>query len=234
MEHRHVTATAYVLIATLFLVASHRTGAAEPEATEPAAGQAPVHALTPAKLEAIRSVGRNVLMAKKLGPESTTDQDQIATLRKAVDDLIAAQFDPAHRSAITVQGQVSAQAQAQRSRAASLRREAHTRAQDVTARLRRRADTLDQRAEARATDAHSGGLPIGAQRARTFARLSERLDTALAAPEAERLGQLRQLRAQLRTAQGGLVDAPRSRGTPTLQAMPAGFDPAKHMGAAGQ
>ena len=76
-------------------------------------------------------------------------------------------------------------------------------------------------------DTRSAGLPVGAQRARLFERWAQQLDAALADGNPDGPAQLRALQAQLQSRQRGLSEAPLTHGTPTLQAMPAGFVPAE-------
>ena len=90
-------------------------------------------------------------------------------------------------------------------------------------------------AQARGTpeaDTRSAGLPIGEQRARLFERWASKLDAALSEGNKDRIGQLRELRDQLRATKGSLSETPVTHGTPTLQAMPAGYVPSKNNDAA--
>lgn len=186
------------------------------------------HALSPAQLTAIRSIGRNVLAAKKSGTEDGADVAQLISLRASLDQLIAADLDLGNRMPITVQGQENGEQSKMRKRIADLREAARADARAVAVQLRHRGELKAARAHATpAKDTRSAGLPIGVQRAYLFERWAQKLDAALAEDNADRLGQLRVLREQLRVTRGSLSDAPITHSTPTLQAMPAGFVPPK-------
>lgn len=184
--------------------------------------------LSAAHIHSIRAIGRGILAAKKTGTEDATDAEQVERLRVALARLIAADFDPQARGPISVQGHESnAQRSARKAAAdlrAAVRADAHTLASRLHAHSRRKAAY----ARSATDDTRSGGLRIGAQRARLFERWADQLDAALAEGTKDRMGQLLALRAQVRSTHGGLTSAPLSRGTPTLQAMPAGYASSDH------
>lgn len=219
---RFKTFVVLVMLATAAHAAEHHA----PQ--QVAASAATPHALAPAQLNAIRAVGRGVLAAKKSGTEDATDAEQVARLRASLDRLIAADLDPRNRSPITVQGHESGEQRRARQAVVELRAAARADARALAARLHTHGQRQAARARTASEDTRSAGMRIGAQRARLFERWADQLDTALADGATDRLGRLRVLREQLRQTQGGLSDAPLTHGTPTLQAMPAGFVPSDH------
>ena len=183
------------------------------------------------QLYAIRGISRNVLAAKKSGAEDGADAAQLASLRASLDALIAADLDPGNRTPITVQGQESGEQRSVREKVASLRMAARADAGAMAAQLRRRGEIKAAHARSQPEqDTRSAGLPIGEQRAHLFERWAKKLDAALAEDNAHRATELRALREQLRATHGSVNETPLSYGTPTLQAMPAGFVPQKHDG----
>lgn len=232
-NHRHKTLAALLALLSLSALPAQAAERAM-RAPAAAAGEAVPRALTPAQLTAVRAVGRGVLAAKKSGSEDSADAAQLASLRASLDALIAADLDPRNRMPITVQGQEESGAQrTAREKAASLRESARADARALAAQLRSRGELKAAHARSQpAQDTRSAGLPIGAQRARLFERWAQKLDAALADGNEDRIGRLRELRVQLRATKGGMTEAPLTRDTPTLQAMPAGFVPPKNSGAA--
>ncbi len=182
----------------------------------------PAAHLSPERLAAIRGIGRNVLAAKKSGVEDDADAAQLARLRASLDALIAADLDPKNRTPITVQGQETGEQRKGRERVVALRESTRADARTLATQLRGTPEA----------DTRSAGLPIGAQRARLFDRWAQELDTALAEGNEERAGQLRELRNRLRATKGSVNPAPLVHGTPTLQAMPAGYLSPRNDGAA--
>lgn len=207
--------------------------AAERAPQASAAATSEARALNPAQLTAIRGISRNVLAAKKSGVEDSADTAQLVSLRASLDALIAADLDPRNHTPITVQGQESGEQRRAREKIANLRESVRADARALAAQLRQRGEV--KAAHARSTpeaDTRSAGLPIGEQRARLFERWASKLDAVLAEGNEDRVGQLRELRDQLRASKGSVNDAPLAHGTPTLQAMPAGYVPAKNDGTA--
>lgn len=230
MNSYHTPALA-ALLASLCLALPVQ--AADRAAQAPGAAASEARALTPAQLTAIRGVSRNVLAAKKSGQEDSADASQLASLRASLDALIAADLDPKNRAPITVQGQESNEQRKTREKFATLRDSTRSDARALAAQLRSRSEI--KAAQARSTpeaDTRSSGLPIGEQRARLFERWASKLDAALAEGNEDRAGQLRELRDQLRATKGSVSEAPVTHGTPTLQAMPAGYVPPKNNDAA--
>ncbi|MDP2880068.1 MAG: hypothetical protein Q8N89_00620 [Azonexus sp.] len=223
------------LFAALALLATAADAAepVTPQSTAKAAGETAARALSPAQTNAIRAIGRGVLAAKKSEADDPADAEQLARLRSTLDQLIATDLDPKNRGAISVQGHETSEQRSLREKITSRREAERSDARALAAQLRSQGDLKAARARtAPEEDTRSAGLPIGEQRAQLFARWSQKLDTALADDNLDRPGQLRALREQLRPTRGGLVEAPLTHGTPTLQAMPAGFALPKNNGAA--
>lgn len=230
MNSRHNLALA-ALLASLSLALPVQ--AADRAAQAPGAAASEARALTPAQLSAIRGISRNVLAAKKSGQEDSADASQLASLRASLDALIAADLDPKNRAPITVQGQESNEQRKAREKFATLRDSARSDARALAAQLRSRSEIKAAQARsAPEANTRSAGLPIGEQRARLFERWASKLDAALADGNEDRAGQLRELRDQLRATKGSVSEAPVTHGTPTLQAMPAGYVPPKNNDAA--
>jgi len=231
--NKHQKYTLASLLASLSLALPAHAAERTAQASAVAASEA--RALTPAQLCAIRGISRNVLAAKKSGAEDSADAAQLASLRASLDQLIAADLDPKNRAPITVQGHESGEQRKMREKVASLRESARADARALAAQLRQRGEL--KAAHARSTpeaDTHSAGLPIGEQRTRLFERWAQKLDAALAEGNEDRAGQLRELRYQLRATKGSVNEAPLAHGTPTLQAMPAGYVQPKNDSAAKQ
>ncbi len=216
-------------LAVLSAVSVHAAEIATSKA--PVSATKEVHALNPVQIAAIRGISRNVLAAKKSGAENGDDAAQLASLRSSVDALIAADLDAARDTPITVQGQESNEQRKVREKVVSLRQAARTEASGLVTQLRQRSERKKAVSQdSPEADAHSAGLPVGEQRARMFEQWAQKLDAALADGNDRRTVQLRELREQLQAKQSGVVEAPYPRGTPTLQAMPADYVPAKSGG----
>ncbi len=183
---------------------------------------APARGLAPAQIAAIRAIGRNVLAAKKSAVEDPADAAQLSKLRIAVESLLAAELDPENHAPLTVQGAESA-SQGQAQAAAAVRRDtARTDARALAGQMRQRGELMASHAQSGdETETKSAGMPVGSQRAQLFERMAQKLDTAVAANNPDRLAQLHALRDQLQTGPGRLVEAPLTHDTPTLQAMPS-------------
>jgi hypothetical protein len=202
------------------LHAAQRDGAAPPVASPE------TRPLSPAQLNGIRCISRNVLAAKHSGTEEGSDAAQLASLRASLDQLIAADLDAGNRASITLQGQESAEQRRTIDRVTRLRDTARADARAMAAQLRERSEIQTARVRVAPEDqTRSNGLPIGEQRARMFERWANKLDAALSDGNPERAEQLQTLREQLSASQGRLSEAPLNRDTPTLQAVPAGFVP---------
>ncbi len=213
-------------LAVLLATTAHAAERVTPQGAPQKPGDAAAHALAPAQINAIRAIGRSVLAAKKSGTDDPADAAQLARLRASLDRLIAVDLDPRNRLPITLQGEESTAQRKAHTAVAELRATARSDAQALAAQLRERASLMASRARTdAATDTTSAGFPMGEQRARLFERWAQQLDAALVDDNPERVGQLRELRGQLQASQGGLTNAPLAHGTPTLQAMPAGYVP---------
>jgi hypothetical protein len=230
-NYRHAPVLA-VLLAMLGLIAAPAQAADRPpQSLAATAGEVAGRSLNAAQLTAIRGIGRYVLAAKKSGSEDGADAAQLARLRASLDQLIAADHDLGNRAPITVQGQEASEQRKAREKVVSLRESARTDARVLASQLRQQGELKIAHVRSQPEQgSHSAGLPISEQRARLFERWAQKLDGALAEGNEGRIGQLRELREQLRTTQSSVNEAPLAHGTPTLQAMPAGFVPPKNDG----
>ena len=219
-----------VLAMTLVIVAPAVMAAPEPIKPEPIKAAAdntpgdaaPVRELAPAQLTAIRAIGRNVLAAKKSAVEDPADAAQLSTLRAMVDTLIATDLALKAPIPITLQGGETPATSPARAAALTLRETTRTEARAFAVQMRQRSAQMASGAQsAGASGTTSAGMPVANQRAQLFERMAQKLDTALAANNLDRVAQLHVLRDQLQAGRGKLVDAPLTHGTPTLQAMPS-------------
>jgi len=227
--NKHQRDTYAALLASLSLALPVHAAERTEQVSTTAASEA--RTLTPAQLTAIRGISRNVLAAKKSGPEDGADAAQLASLRASLDQLMADDIAPKNRPPVTLQGQESGEQRTTRERVASMREAARTDARAMAAQLRHRGELKAAHARSQPEqDTLSAGMPIGEQRARLFERWAQKLDAALAEDNADRAAGLAALREQLRATHGSVSNAPIRRGTPTLQAMPASFVPPKSNG----
>jgi hypothetical protein len=211
-----------LLVLTALSTAHHGGHAAEPS---PPAAQV----LAPDQLDAIRSISRSVLAAKKSGTDNPADGVQLAGLRAVLDQLLAAEFDPNNQSPITAKSSQGPTAIGAKAPVNASRAQAQSQALVVLEQLRQRAagapisqSTSVFAVRSDSTEVTSGGLPVGEQRSRAFERWATKLEAAIAPDNPNRGVQLWQLREQLKPSKQ-LPDAPVARRTPSLQAMPAGF-----------
>src|SRR5258707_702313 len=114
-----------------------------PQVAAAAGTTANIRGLSPAQLSAIRSIGRNVLTAKKTGGRDSEDVAQLASLRASVNALIAADIQPVP---ITVAGEESRDQRSQRDKVARLREAARGDARALVAQLRSRSELKAARA----------------------------------------------------------------------------------------
>lgn len=206
----------------LCLVALMCTAVQAAEPVTSTGDKAVLRALAPAQINAIRIASRSVLAAKKGAPDDPTDAEHLALLRASVDRLIAADLAPGYP--ITLEGQESVDQRKSRLSTADRQETSHRGAQALAVQLRGRADVINAQGSSADTGATaSGGLPIGAQRARIYERLAQKLDTAIADGQTDRIGQLMDLKRQLQSTQGTVSSTALDRGTPTIQAMPASY-----------
>lgn len=229
----HHTQT-WVAVLSLMVLSAPSVHAAERASTQAALGTPKeAHALNPAQIAAIRSISRNVLAAKKSGADDGTDAAQLASLRASLDQLVDANLAPQNRMPITLQEQEGTEQRKSREKISNLRESARTDARAVAAQMRRRGEgQISQARSISEGETLSAGMPVGEQRAHLFQRLAQKLDAALVDDGVDRSNELRVLRDQLNATHGSLSNAPLSHGTPTLQAMPAGFVPPKNNDAA--
>lgn len=188
--------------------------------TDTSAPETTVRELAPAQLSAIRAIGRNVLAAKKSAVDDSADTEALGRLRSTVNSLVAVELETDTSTAITREGAVPTPRPAL-ARAAERRATARADARVLVERLRERGGILASRSQAgSASDSTTAGLPIAAQRAQLFERLSNKLDAALVETGQARSAHLLELRGQLDSG-GGRLHEGRPLGTPTLQAMPS-------------
>lgn len=184
----------------------------------------PYKALAPAQINAIRSIGRNVLAAKKSAQDDASDAQQLDDLRSTVDQLLTAEFD---QPRISLLGQ-SVRTETTDRRVAG-RAQARALAMQLRERHGRRANEVTQ-VDLNATETTSAGLPVGRQRAELFVRTADKLEAAIGEDSNDRVARLRELQQQLNAGRSGLHEAPLQAQTPTLQAMPGSSLPASRRG----
>lgn len=180
-----------------------------------------IHALPTEKLEAIRQIGRHVLMAKKSGREEPVNTEQLSQLRAAVDNLIAAE-DSSKPNGIKLEKQASAASSGiQPDQDEPQRKAARTRGLDVVAKLRQEASQLQSKTKTSTKiEVYSGGYPIGQNRGRLFEKWADKLEATITDSNANRIDQLRRLREQLNAKKNSVTDVPIEHETPTAQAIP--------------
>lgn len=205
----------FFLLAAALAQADPSTGLASP--AETAAGRP----IAPAKLEIIRGIGRNILLAKKPLTESSVDTDQVGQLRAAVDKLIALQPPLAGTVAIRLQGQGGTPSTAQPQDNGGALASARTEALELAGRIHPRGNAAPSQSQGLGrAERYSAGLPVGSQRAKLFERWAGQLDAALAEDGVGRTARLLALRDRLQAHTSQVADAAPRPGTPTLQAMP--------------
>ena len=211
--------------ALLCLLLAYSTAEAGPSAPPVADPVPPMAArtLSPGKLDAIRVFGRNVLSAKKSGEDDPADAKQLAQLRATVDQLMAVETPIGGPAAITIEEQGTRPRSQAGTAATPGRKAARRKARDMAGKLRYRANAMISSGKAATvrSGARSAGLPMGEQRGRLFERWADQLDAAVDDNNPQREASLRELKNALQSAERRGIEAPRTWGTPTLQAMPA-------------
>ena len=228
MHHFHslVLPSGSISLATVSLVLAGlstqslaaETGAAANVSAAQVTETAP-RALSPTQLSAIRSLGRNVLVARKSGGVDTADAEQLARLRTTVNALITVDLEPSIRAGSSMEAQEGGEQRVSRERIAVLRDSTRADARALAAQLRQRGGLLASRARS-GSDTASAGARLAGQRAQVFERVADKLDTALSGAEPDRVARLTELRDQIAPRSTHLLDAPHLS-TPTLQAMPS-------------
>lgn len=211
--------TLKLFLTSLALLAASGAGAQSPVGSK-AAQQGMTSPLSPAQLNAVRTVGRNVLTAKVGKADAASDAadlDQLASLRAVVDRLVAAEFALRHPPVLALQGVTAAQAAGAADASLSTARASASR---LAADLRNRVDALTAAVAQSDTGADPAAAAMRVQRARLFERWAGRLEAVLEDRTPDRLARLRELQAYLAGTRSGLRSAS-PRATPTLQAMPA-------------
>ena len=231
MKHTHCT-TVLLALSILLPLAHAETSAPKPSNASPISPTA-ARGLSPEQISAIRKVGRNVLAAKRSGADDATDVQQLAQLRAAVSQVVAADLEPKSRSVLSASVQndmqkadKSAESDARPPHASRIAARGNARA--LVAQLKSRGEWKSSRSVPQ-DDTLSAGMPIGKQRAQLFERWSEKLGNALAdeGPDGQR--ELLALHQQLQGELGRPSDVPAGRGTPTLKAMPAVTNPVRRL-----
>lgn len=213
-------------LAGLSAASVHASEIASPKTPSSATKEA--YALNPSQIAAIRVISRNVLAAKKSGADNSDDAAQLSSLRTRLDQLISVELEPMSHSSNTPEGQRSEDLSKARAKKAALREAGRSDGRDMVTQLRRYGDLKASRASStQEGDAGSTRMSIDDQRTQLFTRWAQKLEAALADGNENRTSELLALRDQLNSSSGSVTAAQPTRGTPTLQAMPAGFVPQK-------
>lgn len=231
MSHRPnvIVHTAYWLLIVLCLVVTVLM-----QAPTASADDVSTRTLPARQVEVIRGISRNVLGAKQSGrsdPAVAADAAQLEQLRVTVDTLIAHDIDPGDQPQIAVEGTESGPQRQTREENRARHTAERSQARNFAAKIKGRKAQMASRAQA-AADESTGPMKraMAAQRIDNFEKWGSKLEAAAAEDNPNRVAQLRELQKQLRATRGELTDAPLAHGTPTLQAMPAGFVPPKNNG----
>jgi len=180
--------------------------------------------LPPQKLDVIRQIGRNILLAKKqVNDDLPDDNEQLLQLRTGLDNLIAAEKLSSQLKISRFDNKApAANPNAQQNSYENSRKAAQTRAWDMVAKLRQDAGQLHGRLQHRAKrDIFSGGLPISQQRGSLYERWANHLEAILTDNKTghDRMAQLIDFRNRLKSKQHGILEVPLKHNTPTIQAM---------------
>lgn len=179
------------------------------------------HGLSPEKLEAIRLIGSNVLLAKNTAPIDTVNKEQFLLLKATLDKLIAVEIQSAQAGKIHLNNKVSLPPSVAQSNTNDAEKTtARTHAWDVVTRLRQDAGHLQRQGKnAAKQEVYSAGFPVGEQHGRLFDHWADTLEATLDNNNPNRVSQLIALQYQLKTENPGIVAAPVTSQTQTLQAM---------------
>lgn len=180
-----------------------------------------LHALPTQKLDAIRLIGRNVLLAKRSWEDEAVDKAQVAQLRSTVDQLIATETQTFQTNSIELEKKGTAVSSIHQASDETKRKAARNHAWTMVAKLREGGSLLHSKTKAPAKiEVYSGGLPVGQQRGRLFEKWADKLEATLDDNNPQRLAQLKDLRERLKPEKHGIVEAPLIHETPTFQAIP--------------
>ncbi len=202
----------------LLLLASTVQAEPNPAASNP---MAPVHALPPEKLEAIRLIGRNVLQAKNV-KEEPINKEQLLQMNATLDKLIAAEAPAMQPGVIALLSKTPAITNTQQAASTTAHTAAHTQAWDVVAKLHQDAGQLHRQNNKPAkVEVYSAGFPVGEQHGRLYEDWAGKLEAILNNNNStNRLEQLRALRSEINGNKAEVINIPLAQKTPTIQAMP--------------
>jgi len=173
------------------------------------------------KLDAIRSIGHNILLAKKSAKKDPSDNEQLLQIRATVDSLIAAETSASKIMVQQVSNKTAGIPDNQQAAIEARRNAAQTAAWDVVSKLRQDAGQLQRTSKAAAKRRiYSSGLPVGEQRGRLYERWANKLEAILAKNNSDRVSKLLAFRDQLQANQRGVITSLLGHKTPTLQALP--------------
>lgn len=184
--------------------------------------------LSPEQINAVRSIGRYILIAKKgEGDHAATSsaQVQLQQLRDGVQAMLDAELHPSPEDL----GATNADQEALPSTRRPMRRRAAHEAALKTARLT--IQQTDEQLSALDTDlAHEGaGRPAGMrmQRVQTLRQLANKIETAVNAQGESKLSRLLEIQRAMVAADHESLGLSSGPETPTLQAMPSTYAPQK-------
>ncbi|PKM36434.1 MAG: hypothetical protein CVV06_11105 [Gammaproteobacteria bacterium HGW-Gammaproteobacteria-10] len=179
------------------------------------------HALPPEKLDAIRLIGRNVLQAKNIAKQESSDKAQLNQLRSTLEKLIAVETPISRTGVLSLFNKATATPGTQQIVVPSARKADHTQAWDEISKLRQKAGQLHrQKNKPAKAEIYSSGFPIGEQHGRLYDELADKLETILNSNSTDRVAQLSALRDRLNTKKQAAVSASLTPETPTAQASP--------------
>lgn len=179
------------------------------------------HTLPPEKLETIRLIGRNVLQAKNIAKQESSDKAQLNQLRSTLEKLIAVETPISRTGVLSLSNKATATPGTQQIVVPSARKADHTQAWDEISKLRQKAGQLHrQKNKPAKAEIYSSGFPIGEQHGRLYDELADKLETILNSNSTDRVAQLSALRDRLNTKKQAAVSASLTPETPTAQASP--------------
>lgn len=171
---------------------------AAPDTTD-AAIEANLHPMAPAQMDAIRQVGRNILLAKHPADTVQTDDDQIQLdeLRESLDAMISGESQALQVATVvkaTASGQTAASVKAPQSDTDM------PEAKAMVAKLRNHGKHLNKLRNPTIQGQFAAGFPHGRTRSRFFELCANKLERAINNQNGLRLAKLIGLRQQLETS----------------------------------
>lgn len=177
--------------------------------------------LSSEKLDAIRLIGRNVLQAKNVAKQDSSNKEQLNQLRATLDTLIAAEAPTLRPGIISISGKAAVTSGAQQATVSTAGKADHTKAWDEVSKLRQSAGQLrHQKNKPAKSEVYSSGFPVGEQHGRLYDEFADKLEAILNNNSPSRVSQLSDLRDQLTAKKHGMIDTPLVHETPTLQVTP--------------